>query len=80
MALKPNFPFVPKPQLDFILHYLVLQKLTRQEPAVGKGYYRKANPYRVIQYYKSFQLISRLKGAALCDIKKQYIKKKRNPE
>ena len=36
--------------------------------------------YFFFQEYKAFQLISRLKGAALCDIKKQYIKKKKNPE
>jgi len=36
--------------------------------------------YFLITWYKRFQLISRLKGAALCDIKTKFTTKKRNPE
>jgi hypothetical protein len=35
--------------------------------------------YFLITYYKRFQLISRLKGAALCDIKTKYAIKPKNP-
>jgi hypothetical protein len=34
----------------------------------------------LFQEYKAFQLMSRLKGAALCDIKTRFTVKKRNPE
>jgi len=36
--------------------------------------------YFLFQEFKSFQLMSRLKGAALCDFKTRCTIKKRNPE
>jgi hypothetical protein len=73
-------PAIPKRSLDHILHYLIMRQLRRSQHATTKPYSRKANAHIIFQYYKSFQLVSRLKGAALCDIKTRYATKKRNPE
>ena len=73
------FPSIPKRQVDFILHHLVLRKLRQQKLASSKAYQRKTNAYIIIQYYKSFRLIIRMQGAALALHKRQFIKKPKNP-
>jgi len=80
-AKSPSLTAIPKCDLHFILHYLVMQQIkARNNSTSVLSYPSGRHRYFLIQYYKSFQLVSRLKGAALCDLKTQYAKKKRNPE
>ena len=66
---------------NFILHYFFIHRIKAKKavapiPIFANGRHH----YFLICYYKIFQLISRLKGAALCDIKTKFSTKKRNPE
>jgi len=58
---------VPKISLDSILHYLILQKSTNHNLILS--------PHFVFHYYKNFQLLTRLRGSALCLLKTQFAKK-----
>ena len=79
-ANLPPIPAIPKRSLDAILHYLVMQQLRNKKLPSSNPSFRKPNPYIIFQYYKSFQLVSRLKGAALCLLKTKYAIKPKNPE
>jgi hypothetical protein len=80
---KPTFPVltgIPKRSLDFILQYLTLEKIHHDKhPHLPIPFYRQRHPYFLFQYHKSFRLVSRLKGSALCLLKTQYAKKPKNP-
>jgi hypothetical protein len=76
---KPSIPAVAKRKLDFIIHHLMMQEIWKRELSVGRAYYRKAIPNIIIQYYKSFPIVNRMKGAALALHKTQFIKKPKNP-
>ena len=60
---------------DFLQSLLFVKQLNHSTLFSHKPYH-----YLYYGYPKSFQLISRLKGAALCDIKTKFKIKKRNPE
>lgn len=71
---------IPKRNLDHILHYLFVQQIKAKEtglplPSFPNGRHR----YFLFTYYKSFQMVSRLKGAALCLLKTKYAIKPKNP-
>ena len=71
---------IPKRSLDRILHYLVLQKIQNSKnPSSKTTFLPERHPHFLFQYHKNFQLISRLKGSALCLLKTQYAKKPKNP-
>ena len=62
---------VPKRAFHTILDYLTLHKKTNPNISIDNQF--------VFQYYKNFQLLSRLRGSALCLLKTQYAKKPKNP-
>ncbi|KAA9040831.1 hypothetical protein FW778_01970 [Ginsengibacter hankyongi] len=71
---------IPKRSLDYILHYLVLQKIHHDKhPYLPTPFYRQRHPSFLFQYHKNFRLVSRLRGSALCLLKTQYAKKPKNP-
>ena len=85
LALKkdgePSLTCIPKRNLDFILHYLLLQQIKNSKrPSSASSFSQKRHPYFLFQYHKNFQLKSRLKGAALCLLQTQFAKKPKNPE
>lgn len=72
---------VPKRYSDRILHYLVLQRITKsKDPALSSSFGYHRHPHFIFQYHKNFQLMKRLKGNALALLQTQYAKKPRNPE
>jgi hypothetical protein len=78
---EPSLTDIPKRSLDYILHYLILQKIHHDKhPHLPLPFYKQRHPYFLFQYYKNFKLISRLKGSALSLLQTQYAKKPRNPE
>ena len=78
---SPVLPEIPKRSLDSVLHYLVLQQIRNsQQPVAHSSFSRKRHPHFLYQYHKNFQLVSRLKGSALCLLRTQYAKKPKNPE
>jgi hypothetical protein len=64
-------PNVPKHALHKILSYLLLQQKANRNISI--------TPQSVSQYNKNFQLLSRLRGTALCLLKTQFAKKPKNP-
>lgn len=77
----PILTSIPKRSLHRILHYLLLQQIKNsKQPASHSSFSYKRHPYFLFQYHKNFQLISRLKGTALCLLQTQYAKKPKNPE
>jgi hypothetical protein len=82
-AKNPSSPLsldnIPKPCLDFVLHYLLLRQIKKGfQPENFSG--QEPHKFLLFQYYKNFCLMSRLKGSALCLVKTQYAKKPKNPE
>jgi hypothetical protein len=79
---EENFPSLtgmPKRNLDFILHYLLLQQIKNSKlPSSSFPYGR--HRFFLFQYHKNFQLVKRLRGYELSLIQSHYAKKKRNPE
>ena len=65
---------------DFICHYSVTQQFRWEQMRGVRAFFNKANISIITRYHNSFQLMNRLKGAALCDIKTRFTTKKRNPE
>jgi hypothetical protein len=81
LSSLPSITNIPKRNLDSILHYLFLQKIYYDKhPHIPGPFYSRRHPYFLFQYHKNFQLMSRLKGSALCLLKTKYATKKRNPE
>jgi len=76
----PSLLDIPKRNLDFILHYLLLQQINNSKLPSSSSFSYRCHRYFLFQYHKNFQLVRRLKGTALCLLKTQYAKKKRNPE
>jgi len=78
-ASSPVLTGIPKRSLDRLLHYLTLQQITSgKKPSFSPISYKR-HPHFLFQYHKSFRLVSRLKGSALCLLKTQYAKKPKNP-
>jgi hypothetical protein len=76
----PSLTGIPKCSLDFILHYLTLQKIRYDKhPHLPLPFYYKRHPHFLFQYHKNFRLVSRLKGSALSLLKTQFAKKPKNP-
>jgi hypothetical protein len=82
-AKKPLHPLslsnIPKPCLDHILHYLLLSQIKNRAASAGGAPDQEPHRFILYQYYKNFQLLSRLKGLALCLLKTQWAKKPKNP-
>jgi len=77
---SPTLSQVPKNKQHFILHYLFMQKIKAKETGAPLTPFPNCrHRYFLITYYKSFQLVSRLKGAALCLVKTKYAIKPKNP-
>ena len=77
---EPSLTNIPKRSLHSILHYLLLQQIKNSKhPSSTSSFPQKRHRYFLFQYYKNFQLISRLKGSALCLLQTQYAKKPKNP-
>src|SRR5665647_2157157 len=71
---------IPKANRHFILHYLFMQQIkAKKSGAPISTFPNGCHRYFLFTYYKSFQLISRLKGAALCLVKTKYAIKPKNP-
>jgi hypothetical protein len=71
---------VPRGKLRSILYYLLLQKTHREKHHHSPfPYYHKRHPHFLFQHHKNFQLVSLLKGSALCLLQTQYAKKPKNP-
>lgn len=77
---SPSLTGIPKRNLDFILHYLLLQQIISSKHSSGSLFSYKRHRFFLFQYHKNFQLARKLKGNALSLIQSQYAKKKRNPE
>jgi len=77
---QPSLTGIPKRSLDYILHYLLLQLIKKsKQPKNFSSSTPERHPHFLFQYHKSFRLVSRLKGSALCLLKTQYAKKPKNP-
>jgi len=58
----PSLSHIPKYSLDSILHYLLLQQIKKsKQPSLSSSFAQKRHRYFLFQYYKDFQLKSRLK-------------------
>ena len=77
---SPSLSHIPKRSLHFILHYLLLQQIKNSKQPSSSSFSYKRHPYFLFQYHKNFQLISRLKGSALCLLQTKYAQKPKNPE
>lgn len=63
------------------LHYLIRQQIKTRETSVPLPSFPNGRKrYFLCTYYKAFQIVNRLKGAALSLMKRQFIKKPKNPE
>jgi hypothetical protein len=72
---------IPKSDLNHILHYLVMQQIKAKQTGVPlQSFPHGRHRYFLFTYYKSFQVVNRLKDTALSLMKRQFIKKPRNPE
>ena len=69
----PSTDRIPKPVLDNLLHYLLLQQIEQvknsKEPSP-----QKRHPHFLFQYYKNFQVRKRLRDTALSLLKTQFSK------
>ena len=72
MGTNHYIPKGAKPEFNKILDHLLHLRKTNPDISI--------NHPTVLQYYKNFQVLSRLRGTALCLLKTQYARKKRNPE
>lgn len=58
----PSLSHIPKHSLDSILHYLLLQRIKESKQlSLSSSFAQKRHRYFLFQYYKDFQLKSRLK-------------------
>jgi hypothetical protein len=72
MGTKNKYiPAIAKQQSNKILDYLLDNRKTNRDISI--------TPQTVSQYNKNFQLLSRLRGSALCLLKTQFAKKPKNP-
>lgn len=83
MATKKYIPSaikgIPKPSFNFIVEYLLTLQLNNKKFFNGVDILSQKHPTVIFQYYKNFQLMSRLRGSALCLLKTQFAKKPKNP-
>ncbi|HVZ96682.1 MAG TPA: hypothetical protein VG847_07390 [Chitinophagaceae bacterium] len=77
---EPNLTGIPKRSLDRVLHHLLIQKFQRQEQGHSSAsLHQPHHPSFIINYYKSFRLLDRLRGASLSLRQTQFAKKPKNP-
>ena len=77
---QPSLTGIPKRSLDRLLHYLAMQQIKNsKKPRKESSSTPVRHPHFLFQYHKSFRLVSRLKGSALCLLKTQFAKKPKNP-
>jgi len=77
---SPVLTGIPQRSLHHILHYLVMQQIKKsKQPSSHPTFSQRRHPHFLFQYHKNFQLVSRLKGTALCLLQTQYAKKPKNP-
>jgi hypothetical protein len=77
---EPSLTGIPKRSLDFILHYLFLQRMQQSKnPSLPSTFNGVRHPHYLFQYYKNFRIVNRLKGSALSLLQTQYAKKPKNP-
>jgi len=77
---QPSLTGIPKRSSDRLLHYLAMQQIKNsKKPRNKSSSILVHHPHFLYQYHKSFRLVSRLKGSALCLLKTQYAKKPKNP-
>jgi len=80
MKKSPSLTCIHTRSRHFILHYLFMQQIKAKKSGEPITTFPNGrHPYFLFTYYKSFQLISRLKGAALCLVKTKYAIKPKNP-
>ena len=80
MKRCPSLKYFCRRNHHFILFNLFLQRVKFKEPGGPITFANLCHHYFLIINCKCFQLISRLKGSALCNIKTRFSTKKRNPE
>ena len=77
-AMKKKIPStecIPKPVLDNLLHYLLLQQIKQAKRSNEKETIpTKRHPHFLFQYYKNFQVRKRLRDTALSLLKTQFSK------
>jgi hypothetical protein len=67
--IVPSLTSILKSNRHFILHYIFMQQMRGKESSAPINTFSNSrHRYFFIIYYKSFQLISRLKGEALSNI------------
>jgi len=86
MAIKnlnsdPILTMIPIRNVDHLLHYLIRQQIKTRKtdvplPSFSNGRHR----FFLFNCDKNFNIINRLKGTALSLMKRQFIKKPKNPE
>jgi len=74
---KPVLTGIPQRSLHNLLHYLVMQQIKKEKYTYS--FAQRRHPHFLFQYHKNFQLVSRLKGTALCLLQTQFAKKPKNP-
>ena len=83
MSAKKHIPSkikgIPKPSFNFIVEYLLTLQLSHKRYFKFIENLSQEHTTVIFQYYKNFQLMSRLRGAALCLLKTQFAKKPKNP-
>lgn len=68
--ISPSISYIPKRSLHFILNYLLLQQIKdNQQSSSSSWLSQNHHHYFLFQYYKNFQLKSRLKGLQLSELK-----------
>jgi hypothetical protein len=56
----PSLSHIPKHSLDSILHYLLQRIKESKQPPLSSSFAQKRHRYFLFQFYKNFQLKSRL--------------------
>jgi len=64
----------------FVLQFFKLDVIKERYQSLRNIFYSHSHYCYLLDNIKTFQLLNRLKGEALCDIKTKYAEKKRNPE
>lgn len=60
---SPSLSYIPKRNLHFILHYLALQLIKKNQQSSSSSFSQLRHNYFLFQYYKNFQLKNRLNGS-----------------
>ncbi|MGN6615113.1 MAG: hypothetical protein ACTHKC_08725 [Candidatus Nitrosocosmicus sp.] len=80
MKTCPLLKYISKPNCHFILSSRFLQRIKYKQTGVPITFVNRCHHYFSITNCKCFQIINRLRGSALCNVKTRFSTKKRNPE